>query len=98
VTDGRFVTWDRWDAEHHALLERVYLLEQQATALRNSESVHSDFENRITDLEHLSREELTRGRSRRDRVWLIVLSVMSGVVLPLILTGVFTLLHLRSSG
>jgi hypothetical protein len=97
VTDENhtFVSWGRYDAEHQAVLGRIVLLEQQATALRNSESVHNDFQNRITELEQLSREELSRGRSRRDRAWLIVLGLMTGIVCPLVLAAVFTLLHLH---
>jgi hypothetical protein len=30
--NGGYVTWGRWEAEHHALTERVRLLEEAATA------------------------------------------------------------------
>jgi CHASE3 domain sensor protein len=29
MADGRFVSWDRWDAEHRALIERVNLLARE---------------------------------------------------------------------
>jgi hypothetical protein len=28
MTDGQYVSWDRWDAEHRALTERIILLEK----------------------------------------------------------------------
>jgi hypothetical protein len=30
MADGRFVSWDRWDAEHRALTERVNLLARES--------------------------------------------------------------------
>ena len=89
------VNWGRYDAEHRAMLDRIGVLEQFTKTIRDAEVIHADFQNRITELEHSAREELARGRSRRDRAWLIVLGLITGIVCPLVLAAVFTLLHLR---
>ena len=97
MTDARYVTWGRWDAEHRALLARVGVLEAFATALRNAEGIHTELEARLTELEHAGKDKAEHGRERRDRLWLLVLGVATGVVAPLVVTAVIALLHLRAS-
>ena len=97
MTDARYVTWGRWDAEHRALLARVGALEAFAAALRNAESVHAELENRLDELEHTGKDKAEHGRERRNRLWLLVLAVMTGVVAPLVVTALLTWLHLRGS-
>lgn len=69
MTDGRYVTWDRWDAEHAALGARVVLLEQQLAQ---------------------------RTQRRKAGKWTLAAAVLSGIVFPLALTAILTLLHLGS--
>jgi hypothetical protein len=83
MTDGRYVTWDRWDAEHRALADRVHELEGQALA------------SRVATLEQRDEAVRTASTSRRNRLWLITLAVMTGLVCPLIVTTIITLAHLR---
>ena len=97
MTDERGVSWGRWDAEHRALAARVGALEAFATALRNAEGIHTELEARLTELEHAGKDKAEHGRERRDRLWLLVLGVATGVVAPLVVTAVLTWLHLRST-
>lgn len=97
MTDARYVTFGRWDAEHRALLARVGALEAFATALRNAEGIHTELEARLTELEHAGKDKAEHERGRRDRAWLVALGLMTGVVFPLLVTALLTWLHLRSS-
>jgi hypothetical protein len=96
MTDERYVSWGRWDAEHHALVARVAGLERFAEDLRDAESIHASLIARIGELEHAGKDKAVRDTGRRDRLWLIVLTVMSGIVAPLVVTSLIAWLHLRN--
>jgi hypothetical protein len=97
MTDERGVTWGRYDAEHRALLDRVAEVERFTATLRNAETIHAEILARIGELEAAGRDKATREHSRRDRLWVIVLTVMSGVVAPLVVTSVLAWIHLRAT-
>lgn len=97
MTDGGFVSWDRWDAEHRALLQRVQELETGAGELRGAEQVHRTLEARITAIESRDRDHQAADRTRRDRLWLLVLGLTTGVVAPLLVTTLITFLHIRAT-
>ena len=98
MTDGgQFVSWDRWDAEHRALAARVAELENEAETLRGAEQVHRTLEARLTELESRDREHQAADRTRRDRLWLLVLGLITGVVAPLVVTTLITFLHIRAT-
>lgn len=50
---------------------------------------------RVARLEEQHASESQRSQARSNRVWLIILAVLTGVVLPVIVTTVLTVLHLR---
>jgi hypothetical protein len=75
VTNGGYVTWDRWDAEHEALSARVTALEHQ-------------LERKAATAEH-------EAEMRRTNEWVLIGAVLSGIVFPLLLTAVLTLVHLH---
>ena len=97
MTDARYVTWGRWQAEHHALTDRVVTLEVRAEALRNAEGIHAELEARLGELEHAGRDKAEHDRGRRDRLWLVALGLMTGVIFPLLVTAMIAWLHLRSA-
>lgn len=97
MTDERSVSWGRWDAEHRALAARVGALEAFAAALRNAEGIHAELEGRLAELEHEDKDQAEHGRERRNRLWLLVLGLATGVVAPLVVTAVLAWLHLRAS-
>jgi len=46
--------------------------------------------------EHISDIKASTG-ARRNRTWLIVMGIMTGLVCPVIVTSIITLLHLANS-
>ncbi|HYK70417.1 MAG TPA: hypothetical protein VEV45_20905 [Streptosporangiaceae bacterium] len=94
----RYVSYDRWDATNQEITRRLGALERDAIGLRGAEQEHRSLEDRLDALEGASREHETSMRGRRDRAWVIVLAVTTGIVCPLIVTAVITLIHLRSLG
>lgn len=97
MTDGRYVTWDRWDAEHAALRERVSVLERFAEARRGLEAQVAAIVDRISDLEAGRKEETASDEQRRNRAWMIGLAVLTGLICPLVVTTVITVLHLHAA-
>lgn len=77
--------WQPADPEVARLLDRVRAGEAVLTA-------------RIEAMEEAARAVLARGERRRNRTWVLVLGICTGVIAPLVVTGVLTLLHLRSLG
>lgn len=53
------------------------------------EEVRRELERRLDALEQA-------GRTRRDRLWALGLVVIAGMVLPLIVSSLITLIHLRA--
>jgi len=96
VADGRYVTWDRWDAEHRALAERVAGLERFAGRLEGAEQEHRAMADRIGALEKAGQEGAERERGRRDRAWGVVTLILGGLVCPVVVTAIFTLIHLAA--
>ena len=96
MTDGKFVTWDRWDATMTGVERRLEVLESRQELLRGAEQEHRTYEDRIETLESEIRNQSVSLRGRRDRTWLIALTVLSGLVLPILTTITIAYLHLRS--
>ena len=97
MTDERGVSWGRYDAEHGALLIRIAALEVRAEELRGQEEMHRALDARVAALEAASHAGQASDRQRRDRLWLIVLGLTTGIVCPLVVTALITLLHIRAS-
>ena len=66
MSNGYYVSWPLWDAEHRALTARVDAIEEAA-------------------------------RGRRNRAWLIILGLMTGIVCPVTVTMIIAWLHLRGT-
>jgi len=66
VSNGYYVSWPLWDAEHRALTGRVQAIEEAA-------------------------------RGRRNRTWVIVLGLMTGIVCPVVVTTIVAWLHLSGT-
>jgi hypothetical protein len=96
MTDGKFVTWDRWDATNQAMTLRVEVLERHSEELRGAEAEHRTLEDRITSLEQATRSDQASDSARRDRIWVLVITVVSGVVFPILVTALITFLHIKS--
>ena len=94
--DERYVTWGRWEEAHTGLVRRVWDLEQAIRGLAGAETIHGSLSNRITSLEDTMKNSGTERAARRNRAWVIILAVMTGIVFPLVLSTVITILHLRS--
>lgn len=75
MTNGYYVPWGVWDAEHRALAARVAIVEHAAEEERQQQS--------------------GRDAVRSNRVWLIILTVLTGVVFPILVTSLIAFLHLR---
>jgi len=94
----RYVSWDRWDATNAEINRRLIRLEAIAERRAGIEEEFRALEERVDQLEHASKERQASQQGRRDRAWVIVLAVTTGIVCPLIVTAVITLIHLRSLG
>jgi hypothetical protein len=97
MTDGKFVTWDRWDATTEAIEQRIAVLERHSEELRGAEAEHTAFNDRLARLEEAHKLDEAGDRSRRDRIWVLSLTVISGMVFPILVTAVITFLHIKSS-
>jgi hypothetical protein len=82
--------------EHISMTARIGTLEQRAEALRGAEEEHASMAARISALEQAGKADAASERGRRDRVWVLGLAIISGLVLPLLTTAVIAFLHLRS--
>jgi hypothetical protein len=91
-----YVSWGRYDAEHQALLGRVSSLEELARSLGGVDQTYQSLRDKIAELEEAGRAEKAGERTRRERGWLIVVGLLTGIVCPLIVTSVITILHLRA--
>src|SRR6516164_3830599 len=83
-TNHGYVSWGRYDAEHQALIQRVSALEELAKSLGGVDQTYQSLRDKIAE------------RTRRERAWLIVVGLLTGIVCPLIVTSVITILHLRA--
>jgi hypothetical protein len=95
MADGRFVSYDRWDEAHKSLVLRVLALERFADRLTGAEQVHAQLAGRITALEQEAESRHEHEQGRRERTWVVALSVISGVVFPVVVTSVIAFLHLH---
>jgi hypothetical protein len=98
VTDANhnYVSWGRWDATMAEVDRRLGVLESRQELLRGAEQEHRTYEDRINSLEQEIREQSVSLRGRRDRTWLIALTVLSGLILPILTTITIAYLHIRS--
>jgi hypothetical protein len=96
MADGRFVSWDRWDATNAETNRRLARLETIAERRAGIEQEFAGLEERVVQLEDQRSESERVARGRRDRLWVITLTVISGVVFPIVVTSVIAFLHLRS--
>ena len=95
-SNGGYVGFGRYDAEHHALVQRVGDLEADARTLRGMERMGETLAARITVLEQDAHHDQAAERTRRDRLWVLALTLVSGVVFPILVTAMITYLHLKS--
>jgi hypothetical protein len=96
MTDERYVTFGRWDEAHQSNLRRLSALEEFAREMSGAETAHESIKARITDLEEANKAVRTGEQGRRDRLWIIVIGLMTGIVCPLAVTTIITWLHLKS--
>jgi hypothetical protein len=98
VTDGspRYVTFDRWDEAHRAMLQRVGVIEETIKRYTGAEQIHEALAARISTLEQAGKAGEASEQGRRDRLWIIVIGMMTGIVCPLIVTTIITWLHLKT--
>jgi hypothetical protein len=76
---ARYVTWDRWDAEHKALREH----EDSAIA-----GVEDRLADRIGDVEARC-TTLEQSRTlRANRGWMLSMAFLTGLVLPLVVVAI----------
>lgn len=94
--NGGFVSWGRYDAEHRALEQRVGTLERLADGLRGSEVAHKALSDRISAIELTLHHDTQHEDEERNRRWLVIAAVISGFILPLVVSTVVTLLHLHT--
>lgn len=96
----RYVSYDRWEAEHAGLVRRVAILERQSTELAGSERIHRELTDRISALEKSSEEQWkdqrTQEAEHRSKIWQAILAVVTGLVLPLVLLGAAAIFHLAT--
>ena len=90
----QYVSYDRWEAEHAALVERVFNLEQHYDKLRGAEQEHTAIRDRIAALEQAGRNHVAGTRTRWDRIWLMGLAVLSGIVFPILAGALIAWAHL----
>ena len=95
--DGRYLTRELFYAEHEELTARVASLETEARSLSGAEQVHQTLTARITALEQEAHHDQAAEQSRRDRLWVLALTLISGVVFPILVTAVLTYLHLHAA-
>jgi hypothetical protein len=96
MTNGTPVTRDVFDVTMSAVERRLGVNEDRLEALRGAEQEHRAIEDRLAVLEQAGKSEQATESGRRDRLWLIVIGLMTGIVCPLIVTSVITWLHLKS--
>jgi hypothetical protein len=94
---GAYVTADRYNAEHAAMMERMIILENRAESLRGAEEQHSALSNRISLLEHQDTSDEASHRAKADRLWVIIIGVVTGIACPVVVSTIVTLLHLRAA-
>jgi hypothetical protein len=105
--DSAPVTWGRFSAETAALAARIADLEEQnerqfARIEANERTAVADREARVAldaDMERLDgtlKTMTTSDQSRKDRRWVITLTVVTGLICPVMVTVVITWLHIRA--
>ncbi len=71
----RYVTWDRWDAEHRALRDH------EAAEIRRLDERDDDAAERITALE-------AAAKRTAERRWNLLMAFLAAVVFPLLLLAI----------
>ena len=95
---ARFVDMGQFAEFRESVLTRLVMTENDLHGLRGAEQEHRAIIDRIAVLEQTGKADMASERSRRDRLWLIVIGMMTGIVCPLIVTTAITWLHLRALG
>ena len=95
---ARFVDLGQFAEFRESVLTRLVMTENDLHGLRGAEQEHRAMEDRLAVLEQASREHGAEQRGRRDRLWVIVIGLTTGIVCPLIVTTAITWLHLRALG
>lgn len=95
MTDGRNVSYDRWDATNQEINRRLGELEAFSRSLRGAEQEHRSFEDRLLALERSEQEAEAGRRSRRDRSWVVGLTIMSAMISPIVVSLFIAWLHVR---
>jgi len=85
--NGGYVTWGRYDAEHQAVMERLTRLEGLAAGLTAPAAEMRSLGERLGRLE-------SAGVKRKERAWLVTVTVLAGLVCPVVVTAIITVLHL----
>jgi hypothetical protein len=94
--DPRYVEFGRWREAHDAVLDRVRSLERHYEGLAGAEQIHVELEARINRLEQSGRNHITSEQARRDKAWVVILALISGLVLPLVVGALLTFFHLHN--
>lgn len=94
--NGGYVSWGRYDAEHRALAQRVEEMAQVVNGLRGVEVAHKALSDRIDAIALALHHDAQHGDEERNRRWLVIAAVVSGFILPLVVSTIVTLLHLHT--
>jgi hypothetical protein len=94
----QYVTYVLFSEVRAALVQRIEVLERRAEALAGAQQVHAEIDHRVAALEQAARNHVTVTSKKRDRRWVIVIGVMTGIICPLIVTVLLSVLHLRNLG
>jgi hypothetical protein len=63
--------------------------------MRDDEILTNSLKDRVTDLEGLYSKDVAGDKARRERAWVLALTLLSGVVAPLAVTALIAWLHIR---
>jgi hypothetical protein len=89
----RYVTWDRWDAEHHALREQESLEHENLRTWAAAE--HARLGDRLDDIEAAVAGIDKWRQQRKDRTWTVVVTVLAGLLLPLAVAAILAVTTAR---
>ena len=91
----RYVSWDRWDAEHQRLRDQLEELRVRCRDLETSaasrERALGALGERVSDLEDHDRAAAEAASRRRGWAWQLTLAFVTGLVLPLAVTLIVVL-------
>lgn len=97
VRESEFLGLAQWREAHAAVLDRISTLERHDEEMRGAEQEHQRFRERLALLEKAGSNHVAEEKARRDRLWLLLIGVITGLVCPLVVTTVIAYFHLRSS-